>query len=92
MKKRVERNHKIYEYVNNEIRKKVQANSNMEFKNTNETLKSINPALFGNDVKKQEKTTKSNSNKKNLLISSIIFSVLVILIIIIAVVIYYATK
>ena len=42
MKKRVDRNQKIYEYVNNEIRKKAQANSNVEFKNTNETLKSIN--------------------------------------------------
>ncbi len=93
MKKRVDRNQKIYEYVNNEIRKKAQANSNVEFKNTNETLKSINPALFGNSTNvNQENNIKLKSNNKNLLISSIVFSIIVILIIAVAVVIYYATK
>lgn len=92
MNKRVEKNQRIYEYVNNEISKKAKANSNEEFKNTNKTLKSINPALFGNDSNQQTLVKKENSNKKNLFISLIAFISIVITIITIAMVIYYGTK
>ena len=88
MNKRVEKNKKLYEYVNAEIAKKAKQNSNENFKSTNDTLKDINPALFGGDPGFTNQTKKHNLKNKNLIISSIIFIFVVLLIILLAVVIF----
>lgn len=93
MDKRSERNKQLYKEVDKKIADIAKKNSNKEFENTNNTLKSINPNLFG---KKDEETKTvfkpNNSHKKRLIVTTIIFVVLLLLIIGIAVGIYYATK
>ena len=92
MKKRVDRNKKLYEEVEKEIIRRANASSNNTFKETNATLKAINPALFGDEI--QTIQTKSSSKKlsKKTIASLIVFIVLVILVILVVVGVYYGTK
>ena len=92
MNKRVEKNKRIYEYVNNEIAKKAKAHSNDAFKKASKPLKSINPELFGEDTSSVKQVKKTSSNKKSLVIASIIFSAFVIVIFMIVMVIYLWLK
>ena len=92
MDKRIERNKQLYKEVDKKIADIAKTKSNKDFENTNNTLKSINPTLFGGNEEVVSNTNpKETHNTKNL-ITSIIFIVLLLLIIGIAVVIYYATK
>lgn len=88
MDKRVDRNQELYKQVNEKIRERAQKNSNEEFKNTQNTLKNINPQLFGNQEEKIVEEKKIvNKNQKKIIIGIVLISVLIILVIIIAVVI-----
>lgn len=93
MEKRSERNKALYDRVNKEISKKVQKKSNQDFESTNETLKSINPNLFGGEASsiKEEKPT-MDPHKKKIFITTLVFIGLAILIVALAVVIFYGTK
>ncbi len=92
MEKRVERNKKLYEEVNKEISKRAKAHSNEAFKETNATLKAINPALFGGEKKETSTTLKESKLSKKTKITLIIFISLVLLVIGIVVGVYYGTK
>lgn len=92
MEKRTERNKQLYKEVDKKIADIAKKNSNREFENTNNTLKSINPNLFGKQEEKETIIKPKDSHKKKIIITSIIFVALLILIIGLAVVIYYATK
>ena len=92
MDKRIERNKQLYKEVDKKIADIAKANSNSEFENTNNTLKNINPNLFGGNEEVVGETNQNDSHKSKTLITSLIFFVLLLLIIGIAVVIYYATK
>ena len=92
MEKRTERNKQLYKEVDKKIADIAKRNSNKEFENTNNTLKSINPNLFGKNEEVVVQTKKVDSHKNKLIATFIIFSVLLVLIIGLAVVIYYATK
>ena len=92
MEKRTERNKQLYKEVDKKIDDIAKNNSNREFENTNNTLKSINPNLFGKQEEKEIVINPKDSHKKKIIITSIIFVALLILIIGLAVVIYYATK
>ena len=92
MEKRSERNKQLYKEVDKKIADIAKKNSNRDFENTNNTLKSINPDLFGNQEQAVTLKKKTNSHNKKLIVYSIIFVILLILILGIAVVIYYATK
>ena len=92
MEKRTERNKQLYKEVDKKIADIAKKNSNREFENTNNTLKSINPNLFGKQEERETTIKPKDSHKKKLIITSIIFVALLILIIGLAVVIYYATK
>ena len=92
MEKRSERNKQLYKEVDKKIADIAKKNSNRDFENTNNTLKSINRDLFGNQEQAVTLKKKTNSHNKKLIVNSIIFVILLILIIGIAVVIYYATK
>jgi len=92
MEKRTERNKQLYKEVDKKIADIAKKNSNREFENTNNTLKSINPNLFGKQEEKEATIKPKDSHKKKIIITSIIFVALLILIIGLAVVIYYATK
>ena len=92
MDKRIERNKQLYKEVDKKIADIAKKKSNKDFENTNNTLKIINPNLFGVNEETVVTTNKKDSHKTKILITSIIFFVLLLLIIGIAVVIYYATK
>lgn len=92
MEKRTERNKQLYKEVDKKIADIAKKNSNREFENTNNTLKSINPNLFGKQEENEIVIKPKNSHNKKIIITSIIFVALLILIIGLAVVIYYATK
>ena len=92
MEKRSERNKQLYKEVDKKIADIAKKNSNKEFENTNNTLKGINPNLFGGQQEVTESKKQSSSPDKKLIINSIVFVILLLLIIGIAVVIYYATK
>ena len=92
MDKRIERNKQLYKEVDKKIADIAKKKSNKDFENTNNTLKIINPNLFGVNEETVVTTNKKDSHKIKILITSIIFFVLLLLIIGIAVVIYYATK
>ena len=92
MEKRSERNKQLYKEVDKKIADIAKKNSNRDFENTNNTLKSINPDLIGKQEQAVTLKKKTNSHNKKLIVNSIIFVILLILIIGIAVVIYYATK
>ena len=86
MEKRTERNKKLYEQVNKEIKAKAMHSSNEDFKGTSNTLKSINPQLFGNGSEDDIVETKTTTpKKKKVLIPIIVLAVLIILIVIIAI-------
>ncbi len=90
MEKRVNRNQELYKQVNEQIKAKVQKNSNDEFKHTQNTLKSINPQLFGkheDDQKVIEESKEGKLDKKKIVTTALIFIGILILIIVIAVVI-----
>ena len=91
MLKRTERNKKLYEDVNKEIARRAKAHSNEAFKATSNTLKSIDPDLFGGS-KTNTFNQKSVSSKKKLKTSIILFVSLVIVVILLIVGIYYGTK
>ena len=91
MLKRTERNKKLYEEVNKEIARRAKAHSNDAFKATSNTLKNINPDLFG-ESKTENFNKKEISSKKKLKTSIILFVSLVIVIILLIVGIYYGTK
>ena len=92
MDKRIERNKQLYKEVDKKIADIAKKKSNKDFENTNNTLKTINPNLFGGNEEVVVTANKKDSHKTKILITSIIFFVLLLLIIGIAVVIYYATK
>ena len=92
MEKRSERNKQLYKEVDKKIADIAKKNSNKEFENTNNTLKGINPNLFGGQQEVTESKKQSSSPDKKLIINSIVFVILLLLIIGIAGVIYYATK
>lgn len=87
MEKRTVRNKKLYDEVNRKIKEKALHSSNDDFKNTSNTLKNINPQLFGNDD--DSITTKPNKNafkiKKYLPI--IVLLIVIILVVVIAILI-----
>ena len=92
MNKRVEKNKRIYDYVNNEIAKKAKANSNDAFKKASKPLKTINPALFGEDHSSTNEVKNYNSSKKSLVVATVVFSFFVVLIIMIVMVIFLWKK
>ena len=92
MDKRIERNKQLYKEVDKKIADIAKKKSNKDFENTNNTLKTINPNLFGGSEEVVGETNQNDSHKSKTLITSLIFFVLLLLIIGIAVVIYYATK
>ena len=92
MEKRIERNKQLYKEVDRKIAEIAKKNSNRDFENTNNTLKGINPNLFGGQQEETLNKRQSNSHDKKLISSTIVFVTLLLLIIGIAVVIYYATK
>ena len=92
MEKRSERNKQLYKEVDKKIADIAKKNSNREFENTNNTLKGINPNLFGGQQEVTESKKQTSSHDKKLIVTSIVFVILLLLIIGIAVVIYYATK
>ena len=92
MDKRIERNKQLYKEVDKKIADIAKAKSNKDFENTNNTLKNINPNLFGGNEEEVVEVNQKDSHKAKTLITSLIFFVLLLLIIGIAVVIYYATK
>ena len=92
MEKRVERNKKLYEEVNKEISKRAKAHSNEAFKETNATLKAINPELFGGEKKDSSIVRKENKLSNKTKITLIVFISLVLLVIGIIVGVYYGTK
>lgn len=92
MEKRSERNKQLYKEVDKKIADIAKKNSNKEFENTNNTLKGINPNLFGGQQEVTESKKQTSSHDKKLVVTSIIFVILLLLVVGIAVVIYYATK
>ena len=92
MDKRIERNKQLYKEVDKKIADIAKKKSNKDFENTNNTLKSINPNLFGGKEEVVVNQKEKDSHKTKILITFIIFFILLLLIIGIAVVIYYATK
>ena len=90
MEKRIDRNKQLYKEVDKKIADIAKKKSNKDFENTNNTLKSINPNLFGGNENTNVNEHPKKSHKN--LITVIIFSSLLVLIIGMAVVIYYATK
>lgn len=92
MQKRTDRNKSLYERIDREIEKVANKNSNKEFQSTNETLKNIDPELFGGDIKQESKQSKINPQQKKILTTGFIFILLTIIIILLAVVIYNANK
>lgn len=92
MQKRTDRNKSLYERIDREIEKVANKNSNKEFQSTNETLKNIDPELFGGDIKQESKPSKINPQQKKILTTGVIFILLTIIIILLAVVIYNANK
>ena len=58
MQKRSDRNKSLYDKVDREIEKVASKNSNKEFKDTDETLKTIDPGFFGGEVKNNDKKEK----------------------------------
>ena len=92
MQKRTDRNKSLYERIDREIEKVANKNSNKEFQSTNETLKNIDPELFGGDIKQESKPSKINPKQKKILTTGFIFILLTIIIILLAVVIYNANK
>ena len=92
MQKRTDRNKSLHERIDREIEKVANKNSNKEFQSTNETLKNIDPELFGGDIKQESKQNKINPQQKKILTNGFIFILLTIIIILLAVVIYNANK
>ena len=92
MQKRSDRNKSLYDKVDREIEKVASKNSNKEFKDTDETLKTIDPGFFGGEVKNNDKKEKLNPNQKKILMTGLVFILLTIIIILLAVVIYNANK
>ena len=92
MQKRTDRNKSLHERIDREIEKVANKNSNKEFQSTNETLKNIDPELFGGDIKQESKPSKINPQQKKILTTGFIFILLTIIIILLAVVIYNANK
>ena len=92
MKKRVDRNKKLYEEVEKEIIRRATASSNNTFKETNATLKAINPDLFGGEKQLVQPKKSSKKLSKKTIASLIVFIVLVILVILVVVGVYYGTK
>ena len=91
MQTRMERNKSLHEKIDREIQKVANKNSNKEFKDTNETLKTIDPEFFGGEKQKNENKEKLNTNQKKILRTGLVFIILTI-IILLAVVIYNANK
>ena len=73
MQKRTDRNKSLYERIDREIEKVANKNSNKEFQSTNETLKNIDPELFGGDIKQESKPSKINPQQKKILTTGFIF-------------------
>ena len=82
MIKRTERNKQLYKEIDKKIADIAKKHSNKAFDDTNNTLKSINPNLFGEqDSSNVVKQKKNNSQYKKVIITAIIFAFLFVLII-----------
>ena len=81
MKRRTEKHKLLYEEVNKEIERRAKAHSNDAFKETNATLKNINPELFGGKTNNLEEKQPKLSIKKNVIVF-VSLTTLVVLIIV----------